>query len=368
MSFYSTCETYLTFDLGRFFSAVTDKAVRQAALRETLRDADFLSLLSPRAAGQLEVLAQQAQATTIRHFGRVIYLYAPLYVSNHCDNDCPYCGFKRTNAIVRRKLALEEVEREAQAIAAAGMRHILILTGESRLQTPLSYIKDCITILARHFSSIAVEIYPLDEAEYAELVAAGTDGLTIYQETYDESLYRRLHPNGPKSDYRFRLDAPQRAARAGMRSISIGALLGLGDFRKEVFLAGLHAAYLQKAHGDVEISVSLPRIQPEVGGFQAAVPVADRDLVQALLALRLYLPRAGINISTRERHDFRSSLIGLGVTRMSAGSRTEVGGYSLAGSSEGQFETADKSSVGDVRKMIEAKGYQPVMKDWQIIS
>ena len=220
-------------------------------------------------------------------------------------------------------------------------------------------------MLKEYFSSVSVEIYPLHTNEYAELIATGVDGLTIYQETYDEQLYSKLHLKGPKSDYHFRLDAPQRAAEARMRQLNIGALLGLSEFRKEVFLIGLHAYWLQQQFPGAEIGVSLPRIQPQIGNFSPEYPLSDRDLAQALIATRIFMPRAGITISTRENTLLRNNLIGLGVTRLSAGSRTEVGGYALLEKTEGQFEIADHSSVDQVRQMVYRKGYQPVFKDWQ---
>jgi len=297
----------------------------------------------------------------------VVSLYSPLYISNYCDNACLYCGFKNSNAIQRRKLSVGEVECEAREIAKSGIRHILILTGESKDMSPVSYIKECIQAVNRYFASVSIEIYPLTENEYASLISVGTDGLTIYQETYDRGLYSVLHASGPKSDYRFRLDAPERAAKAAMRQVNIGALLGLAEFQKDVFFAGLHARWLQDNFPEIELGVSFPRLQPHLGGFVCEHPLTDRQLVQSLVAMRLFLPRAGIAISTRENSALRKNLIGLGVTRMSAGSRTQVGGYSLAPAEEGQFEIADTSSVDEVKEMIAQKGYQPVCKDWQVL-
>jgi 2-iminoacetate synthase len=242
----------------------------------------------------------------------------------------------------------------------------LILTGESRVKSPVSYIKDCIQILKKYFSSISIEIYPLTEKEYAELVNQGVDGLTIYQEVYDEKIYAKMHIYGPKRDYKFRLDAPERGAKSGMRNISIGTLFGLGEWRKEVFFLGLHAKYLQDKFPDLEIGISIPRIQPQIGGFKPISMVDNKNIVQIILALRLFLPRLGISLSTRENPEFREGLIPLGVTKISAASTTAVGGHTLAhlGQKSSQFDIQDGRNVDEIKLMLGKKGYQPVLKDW----
>ncbi|MDO8747728.1 MAG: 2-iminoacetate synthase ThiH [Candidatus Omnitrophota bacterium] len=364
-TFYDQIERFERFDFAAFFSRVKPEDVERVLAKDSLSETDFLVLLSEEAFGCLEPLAQKAKRITVGNFGKVIQLYAPLYLSNYCENDCAYCGFKHSNPIARKRLSLTELRQEAEEIAKSGIRQILLLTGESRAQSPLSYIKECVSLLKQTFSMISIEIYPLSVDEYAQLIAAGVCGLTIYQETYDQRLYAQLHGQGPKSDYRFRLEAPQRAAQAGMRQINIGALLGLAEFRKEVFLAGLHAYWLERYYPDIELGISFPRIQPQVGSFSPAYPLRDRDLTQAIVATRIFLPRAGITISTRETKELRDNLIGLGLTRLSAGSRTQVGGYALSDKTEGQFEIADTSSVETIRQMVCRKGYQPVFSDWQ---
>ncbi|MCX5711090.1 MAG: 2-iminoacetate synthase ThiH [Candidatus Omnitrophica bacterium] len=324
--------------------------------------------LQPGDENALETKAVLAKDLTLRFFGRAIQLYTPMYLANYCDNSCLYCGFNKNNKIERRKLSFDEVEAEARFISSTGLKHILILTGEDRLESPLEYIKDCIKILKTYFSSISVEIYPLSEAEYTSFVKEGVDGLTIYQEVYDEEIYSRMHPTGPKKDYLFRLDAPERGARAGMRSINIGVLLGLNDWRVEAFMLGLHAQYLQDKFPDVEIGVSLPRIRPQVSGFKPAYVVSDRDLAQIIIYLRLKLPRLSISLSTREGAGLRENLIPLGITRISAGSSTLVGGHTLEGSQESaQFKIQDQRSVEEIKTMLYKKGYQPVLKDWMPI-
>jgi 2-iminoacetate synthase len=349
------------------------EAARRAISSESPSVDDLAALVSRASGGLLEEMASRAAAITLRHFGRTIQLYAPLYLSDHCDNECVYCGFSSGNAAERKRLTASELEREAQFLSSEGMRHVLILTGESRSMSPVSYIRDCVGILHRYFSSISIEVYPLTQDEYRSLAGDGVDGLTIYQETYDEARYKKLHGSGPKSDYAFRLGAPERAAAAGMRSVNIGPLFGLGDWRREAFLAALHAKYLQDAFPGVEMGVAVPRMRPHAGPYRPEFDVTDRDLVQAICALRIFLPRFSITVSTREEAVLRDNLIGLGITRMSAGSSTRVGGYAAhtrdtpRTGAAGQFEISDERSVAEVAGMLQSKGYQPVFKDWMRI-
>lgn len=368
MEFYNCYERYKNFDFETFDKKVTDDDVLRSLEKESLNELDFLTLLSGRASLHMERMAVKSQKLTHQHFGKVIFLYTPMYLANYCVNKCAYCGFNVVNDISRRKLQPDEVEREAEIIAATGLKHILILTGESRKESPVSYIKDCVEILKKYFSSISIEVYPLETAEYKELADAGVDGLTVYQEVYDEGVYDEVHLGGPKKNYMYRLNAPERACAAGIRSVGIGALLGLDDWRPEAFLTGLHANYLQTRYPETEIGVSVPRMRPHAGSFQPRSIVSDRSLVQIMLALRIFLPRVGITVSTRERSEFRDNLVGLGVTRMSAGSSTEVGGHSLDDKSEGQFDISDPRSVDEIKDMVYKKGYQPVFKDWMLIS
>ena len=342
--------------------------VRRALAATAPTPADLAALLSPAAAETLEEVAAAAHRLTLAHFGRTILLYTPLYLANYCVNRCLYCSFNKEQPIARRKLSLGEVEMEARAIAATGLTHVLILTGESRRHSPVSYIRDCVRVLKPYFHSISIEVYPLSQDEYAALVAAGVDGLTLYQETYDPALYARLHPAGPKRDYRARLEAPERAGRAGVRTINIGALLGLADWRREAFLTGCHALALQRAFPEIEVSVSLPRVRPSAGGYQPDFPVTDGDLVQIMTALRLYVPRAGITVSTREDAGLRDNLMRLGVTRMSAQSSTVVGGHIDGEGGTGQFHIADGRTVAQMRQAITAQGYKPIFKDWHNLS
>ncbi|MGE4421085.1 MAG: 2-iminoacetate synthase ThiH [Pseudodesulfovibrio sp.] len=370
MSFYPLIETYAQGLPDARFDDFTEEDVRRAINRTTATVEDFMALMSPAASGLLEEMAGKASRLTVQHFGRTVSLFTPLYLANICTNHCVYCGFNCTNKIHRSMLSLEEVDAEGAVIAATGLKNLLILTGDAPAKTGVDYLEACTRVLNKHFPSVSIEVFALTEEEYARLVRAGVDGMTMFQETYDEKLYAVLHPKGPKRDYRFRLDAPERACKAGMRVVNIGALLGLGDWRRDALLTGLHAAYLMHKYPETDIAVSLPRMRPHVGDWEPATIVSDRDMVQFLMALRLFIPRVGITISTRENAEFRENILPLGVTRMSAGVSTAVGGHADETSDEentGQFDISDARSVDEVCAALRDKGYQPVFKDWEPI-
>ncbi len=358
---------YRDVDFDSFLRNVTEADVRKVLSRERHSPNDFLTLLSPAAGDCLEEMAAKAHRLTVQNFGRVIFLFTPLYMSDYCENRCLYCGFNAGNDFARKKLTLAELEEEARRIAETDLKHVLILTGESRRHSPPSYIRECVQLLKKYFSSISVEIYPLDTEEYRDMVAAGVDGLTIYQEVYNERIYDALHPAGPKKDYHYRLDAPERGCAAGMRTVTVGALLGLNDWRREAFFAGLHADYLQDKYWDVEVGLAFPRLRPHAGDFKPASTVSDRNFVQILLASRIFLPREGITVSTRENSAFRDHILLLGVTKMSAGSSTEVGGRLTPHSQTSQFEISDCRTVAEMKEVLLQKGYQPIFKDWHTL-
>jgi 2-iminoacetate synthase len=333
----------------------------------------LLALLSPAAGPFLEHLARKAQSLTLRHFGRAVQLFTPLYLANFCTNRCLYCGFNARRHIERHLLGPEEVEAEARAIATTGLRRILALTGDAPAKTGAAYLADCVAILARHFPSVGIEVPSMTVDEYALVVAAGVDGMTMFQETYNEPLYAMLHPAGPKRDFGFRLDAPERAVLGGVRAVNLGALLGLDDWRRDVFLTALHAAYLLRRYPHLEVSLSFPRLRPcgekpdsrEEREFRP-LDVSDADFVQAITAFRIFLPQAGITLSTREPAFLRDRLIPLGITRISAGVSTAVGGHSVRQDEDNapQFAISDPRSVEEMAEAIEAAGYQPVYTDW----
>ena len=363
MSFNDLRRQYSDFDFAAYFETVSHREVTAVLAKNRLSALDYLTLLAPRAADCLEAMAQKAHRLTVANFGKVILLYTPLYLANYCVNHCVYCGFQAGAKTPRKMLSLAEVAAEAEIIAASGLKHILILTGEARQKSSVEYIRQCVEVLRAYFTSISIEIYPLEEAEYAELIAAGVDGLTIYQEVYHPDDYLLLHPSGPKRDYLFRLEAPERACRAGIWAVNVGALLGLREWRTEAFFTGLHADYLQNQFPAVEVSVSPPRLRPHAGAQQTFATVSDRDLVQYILAYRLFMPRGGLTVSTRESPELRERLVKLGVTKMSAGSCTAVGGR-LAEDAVGQFEIWDERGVPEMAAMLYEQGYQPIYKNW----
>jgi 2-iminoacetate synthase len=362
-------DPYLKIDRARMEEAVNAREPDRAALaaaREHPSFEDFLALLSPGAAGCLDAMALRARAITRQHFGRTIGMYIPLYLSNECSNECVYCGFNRSNRIQRRTLSEAEVERELEALADQGFDSILLLTGEAPGRAGLDYLARCVALARRCFSQVALEIYPLDTDGYRRLVEAGATGLTLYQETYDPAVYAQVHRAGRKADFRWRLEAPDRAALAGFRRIGIGALLGLAPWRLEAANLGAHAAYLMKTYWRTEVSVSFPRLRECPSTFRPQCLVTDRELVQMLFALRIFTRVAGIALSTRESPRFRDHMVTLGVTHMSAGSRTNPGGYRTYSEreSQNQFEISDDRSLAEVLTAIRAQGSQPVFKDW----
>ena len=318
----------------------------------------------------LEEMAQAAQAVTRRYFGRAVGLYAPLYISNYCENRCVYCGFQARSGIRRKKLSAGEIDRECRTLHATGIRSILILTGESGKQSPVSYIAEAVGIAKTYFPNIALEIYPLETDEYRQLYQAGADGVTLYQETYNRRRYDELHISGRKKDYDYRYGAPERMAQAGIRHISLGALLGLDDWREEVPKLFGHLRYLEKTYPGTEYGLSFPRLRKVSSDEHSYREVGDSDMVKIICTARLMFPRAGISLSTRERPEFRDRIFPLGVTRLSAGSSTRVGGYNLSPDSgqEEQFHVNDPRSPAEVKAMLIHKGYDPVVTEWRHIA
>jgi len=364
MSFATILNQYDPQQLVDQIGKRTAADVERALKADRLKQRDLQALLSPAAEPYLEQMAQKAHRITQRRFGKTILLYAPLYLSNECSNGCLYCGFNATNQVPRKTLSLDEVEREAGILHRQGFRHVLLVTGESPGKADLAFLAAAAERIKPFFSSISIEIYPLETDGYRQMVAAGVDGLTIYQETYDRQLYAELHPFGPKRDYDFRLLTPERAGQAGLRRIGIGFLQGLGDFRSEAFFTGLHAQYLAKHCWRSQISVSFPRMRPAAGCFQPPNPVSDRQLTQLICTMRLLLHDAGLVLSTRESAGLRDNLLPLGITQVSAGSCTSPGGYAGGGKSTEQFAIDDDRSPAEVANMLRAKGYDPVWKDW----
>ena len=388
MSFVSELDQLPIDALRNRACDASDREVSIALARRTPGLTDLAALLSPTAAGQLERLAKRAHRLTQQRFGRVIRLFAPLYLSNECINNCQYCGFSRDNPILRVTLAVDEVVREAKALAGQGFRNILLVAGEHPKFIPGGYLTNCIEALREDVPSISLEVGPMETKEYQPLVQAGAEGLVVYQETYDREVYEDLHTSGPKRNFNWRLETPERAHTAGFRRLGIGALFGLSDWRRETLCLAAHAQYLLRHGWKAPLPGSLPRRRPCAGEFEPLTDFNDHALVQAICALRLFLPDAGIVLSTREPANLRDRLIPLGITTMSAGSHTEPGGYTGAGNDNlhytergrikqlaanasewaanatSQFDIADTRKPSAVAETLTRLGYEPVWKDW----
>lgn len=346
----------------------------------------FAALLAPKSPAQLESMAQASRALTRRHFGRTMRLFAPLYLSNECVNNCKYCGFSRDNPILRTTLTIEQVVREARHLVAQGFRNLLLVAGEHPRFVSDGYLEACIRALRDFVPTIGIEVGPMEAPEYERMVQAGAEGLVVYQETYDRPLYADMHTAGPKKDFDWRLACPERGYQGGFRRIGIGALFGLSDWRLEALRLAAHLEFLYKHCWKASFTVAFPRLRPAAGGFHPLTSFADHALVQTLSAFRLTFPEVGIIMSTRESSTFRDAVAPLGVTVMSAGSHTEPGGYTGAGAddlhltvkgrrveiespnqeakAEGQFGIADERSPATVAERLRTLGLDPVWKDW----
>jgi 2-iminoacetate synthase len=364
MSFYDVVRSFRCEEVAGEIGGRTGADVERALAARRPGLDDLLSLLAPAAAPFLEVMAQRAHRLTVQRFGRVMGMFAPLYLSNVCTNRCVYCGYSAANAVTRVTLTPEAAEREGAAIRKLGFRSVLLLSGEAPQVVTSEYFERVLEKLRPHFTSIGIEMFPMTVGRYRELVGRGVDSLTVFQETYDEARYGEFHPGGRKSDYRWRLETPERGGAAGFRRLGIGALLGLNDWRVEGFFVALHANYLMRSCWKSQIAISFPRLCSSAGGYLPPAPVGDRDLVQLICALRLVLPDAGLTLSTRESPALRDHLIPLGITTMSAGSHTEPGGYAGASGGAAQFAVADERSPGAVAEMLCRQGYEPVWKEW----
>jgi 2-iminoacetate synthase len=347
----------------------------------------FEHLIAPKSDHHLEAMAQASRSLTLQNFGRTMRLFAPLYISNECINNCKYCGFSRDNPILRVTLSVDEVVAEAQHLAGQGFRQILLVAGEHPKFVSRDYLAECVRALAPDFSSISIEVGPMETEDYVSIVEAGAEGLVVYQETYNRGVYAEMHTGGPKRDFNFRLDCVERGYAAGFRRLGIGALIGLSRWQDEAIALAAHLEHLFKNCWQAQITVSLPRLRPAAGGFRPLFSMTDRELAQLVCALRITFPQLGIVLSTRETATLRDALALIGVTMMSAGSHTEPGGYTRKGrehlhrtvrgriiASEyqdgedqlatGQFEISDERSPTEIAEVLRRRGVEPVWKDW----
>ncbi|HEV3099902.1 MAG TPA: 2-iminoacetate synthase ThiH [Candidatus Udaeobacter sp.] len=347
----------------------------------------FEHLIAPKSDREFEAMAQTSRALTLQNFGRTMRLFAPLYLSNECVNNCRYCGFSRDNPILRVTLDIDEIVAEGRHLSHQGFRQILLVTGEHPKFVSRGYLVECVRALSSDFSSISIEVGPMETEDYVPIVEAGADGLVVYQETYNRTVYAEMHTAGPKRDFNFRLDCVERGYAAGFRRLGVGALIGLSRWQDEAIALAAHLEHLFKRCWQAQITVSLPRLRPAAGEFRSLFSMTDRELAQLICALRITFPQLGIVLSTRERAQLRDSLALIGVTMMSAGSHTEPGGYTRRGREHlhrtvrgrivapdyqdgedqlatGQFEISDERSPAEIAAVLRCRGLEPVWKDW----
>ena len=326
---------------------------------------DFMALISPAAAAYLEPMAQLSHRLTVERFGRGLQMYVPIYLSNFCANICTYCGFSAANKIPRRKLDDREILAEAAAVKAMGFDHLLLVTGEWPNGVGLEYFLHAVDLLRPQFANLSLEVQPLSEREYVALAARGVHAVYVYQETYHRESYRAHHPRGIKSKFTYRLETPDRLGRAGIHKIGLGCLFGLSDWRTDSFFTALHLHYLEQTYWRSRYCISFPRLRPHVGNETPDVDITDRELVQLICAYRIFNQQVELTLSTRERPAFRDRLVRLGITNISAGSRTNPGGYTESGpASLEQFEISDERPPAEIAAMLRAQGYEPIWKDW----
>lgn len=364
MSFKNVFEQHSWEDVKASIYSKTAKDVETAlaASRRTLDD--FKALISPAALPYLEQMAQLSHKLTQQRFGKTMQLFAPMYLSNECNNICTYCGFSYDNKIKRRTLNTGEILQEINAIKEKGFNHILLVTGEANHTVHLDYFQKAIAVIKPHFANISIEVQPMEEEEYVALKESGVYAVLVYQETYHQEVYKEYHPKGKKANFEYRLETPDRIGKAGIHKIGLGALLGLEDWRTDSFFCALHLDYLQKTYWQTKYSMSFPRIRPAEGVEGPNVFMSDKELVQLICAYRLFDQELELSISTRESEVFRDHVIKLGATTMSAGSKTNPGGYVVEPESLEQFEISDERSVAEIAAIIERNGYEPVWKDW----
>ena len=337
----------------------------EIAINKSVRNLeDFKALISPAASSYLEQMAQLSHQLTLQRFGNTIQLYAPMYLSNECQNICTYCGFSLDNKIRRKTLTDDEILLEADAIKKLGYDHILLVTGEANQTVGVGYIEHALQLIRPHFANVSIEVQPLDQGDYKRLIDSGLHSVLVYQETYHQEEYKTHHPKGKKSNFDYRLETPDRLGRVGIHKMGLGALIGLEDWRVDSFYVALHLDYLERTYWQTKYSLSFPRLRPFSGGLEPKVEMKDRELVQLICAYRLFNQEVELSLSTRETEQFRNHAMKLGVTTMSAGSKTNPGGYAVEPQSLEQFEVSDERTPEQISQMIKANGYEPIWKDW----
>lgn len=363
-TFTNIFEQYDWAEVSNRIASKTKEDVLKALNKTSRRTLDdFMSLVSPAAAPFLEQMAMLSREYTQRRFGKTIQMYVPVYLSNECQNICTYCGFSLDNKVKRITLNPEKIMEEVRAVKAFGYDHILLVTGESA-QVAVPYFEKVLKLIRPYFSQISMEVQPMDQEEYEKLIPHGLDTVLVYQETYHKEDYKKHHPKGKKSNFNYRLETPDRLGKAGIRKMGLGVLLGLEDWRTDSFFTAAHLSYLEKTYWQTRYSISFPRLRPFSGGLEPKVNMSDRELLQLICAYRIFDQEVELSLSTRESPVFRDHVISLGVTSMSAGSKTEPGGYTSAGEALEQFEIHDGRSPAEMAAVIKSQQYEPVWKDW----
>lgn len=363
-SFNDLFETYNWDATKASIYAKTSADVEKALTASHRTLEDFKALVSPAAVPYLEQMAQISQRLTLKRFGKVIQMYVPLYLSNECSNICTYCGFSHDNKVKRKTLSPMEIMQEVTVIKDMGYEHVLLVTGEDNLNVHVDYFKKVLELIRPHFAHISMEIQPMDLEDYEQLTPYGLNTVLVYQETYHQEDYRKHHPKGKKSNFKYRVETPDRLGKAGIHKMGLGVLIGLEDWRTDCFFTALHLNYLEKKYWQSKYSLSFPRLRPFSGGLEPKVEMSDRELVQLICAYRLFNEEVELSISTRESPNFRNNIIKLGITSISAGSKTNPGGYTVAPESLEQFEISDERSPAEIARVIAEQGYEAVWKDW----
>lgn len=363
--FIELFNTYNWDEVKQSIYAKTKVDVEQALNKTTKRTIDdFKALISPAAMPYLEQMAQLSHRLTQKRFGKTIQMYVPLYLSNECQNICTYCGFSLDNKIKRKTLTDAEIIKEIEVIKALGYDHVLLVTGEANQTVGVSYLKNAIKIIRPYFSLISIEVQPLDQHEYEELIVEGLNTVLVYQETYHKEDYKLHHPKGKKANFNYRLETPDRLGKSGIHKMGVGILIGLEDWRTDSFFTALHLTYLENTYWRTKYSISFPRLRPAEGLIEPKVVMNDKELVQLICAYRIFNEHVELSMSTRENENFRNNSIELGITSMSAGSKTNPGGYAVEPTSLEQFEISDERTPQQIEHMIKSHGYEAVWKDW----
>ncbi len=363
-SFNDIFETYNWDDTKASIYAKTSADVERALAADKRTLEDFKALVSPAAAPYLEQMAQISQRLTLKRFGKVLQMYVPLYLSNECSNICTYCGFSYDNKVKRKTLSPMEIMQEVAVIKKMGYEHVLLVTGEDNVNVHVDYFKKALELIRPHFAHISMEVQPMDLEDYQQLTPYGLNTVLVYQETYHKEDYKKHHPKGKKSNFKYRVETPDRLGQAGIHKMGLGVLIGLEDWRTDCFFTAMHLNYLEKKYWQTKYSLSFPRLRPFSGGLEPKVEMNDRELVQLICAYRLFNEEVELSISTRESANFRNNIIKLGITSISAGSKTNPGGYAVEPESLEQFEISDERSPAEIAEIIAQQGYEAVWKDW----